>query len=820
LVLSLATDANADAGTDLFVREGLAIRTDGGRREGRSAFHIDPLEALIVTGKWSPPRAGDSLTMPDGTTRAWEVVTARTNGSFTNTALRGGYVYLPFVSDIDQVLLLKAAGHSMVYVNGEPRAGDPYQNGSVALPVALHRGTNDLLFAVARGALRVLLAEPAHPLMLDLRDVTAPDLIAGEKNDTQAAVLVVNSTTNYVHDLLLTASTKDGKQTETRLPRLLPLSTRKVGFPIKHSGKSNTNRVEFTLKLFRKQGLHSESCDSTKLSLRLRRPDETHTETFVSDIDGSVQYYAVVPAQPLTRNHAPLALVLTTHGASVEGRGQAEAYSSKTWAHIVAPTNRRPYGFDWEDWGRHDALEVLAIAQQKFHIDPKQVYLTGHSMGGHGAWHLGVTFPDHFAAIAPSAGWISFFSYAGGQRYEGTNELQKLIQRSATPGDTLALASNYLHHGVYILHGDADDNVPVGQARTMRGVLEKFHRDFTYHEQPGAGHWWGNACVDWPPIFDFFARHKIPDDQSILAIHFTTANPGVSASSHWVSIEAQQHDLAPSTVDINWDPNGRRFTGNTENVARLGLSLAYTKPGRPLTVSLDGQALTDLAVKVDDKKLWFDHVANVWTQTGPRALSLKGPHRYGPFKEAFNHRMLFVFGTHGTPQENTWAFAKARFDAESFWYRGNGSIDVLPDTDFDANRERDRGVILYGNADSNGAWKSLLGESPVQVNRDRLRIGSRELPGTDLACLFLRPRPGSDVALVGVISGTGVVGMKLTDRVPYFLAGVAFPDCTVFGPDALKVGGAAARVAGFFGKDWSVQSGELLWRDKGGHDTP
>jgi len=26
---------------------------------------------------------------------------------------------------------------------------------------------------------------------------------------------------------------------------------------------------------------------------------------------------------------------------------------------LVAPTNRRPYGYDWEDWGRADALEVL-----------------------------------------------------------------------------------------------------------------------------------------------------------------------------------------------------------------------------------------------------------------------------------------------------------------------------------------------------------------------------------------------------------------------------------------------------------------------------
>ena len=33
------------------------------------------------------------------------------------------------------------------------------------------------------------------------------------------------------------------------------------------------------------------------------------------------------------------------------------------------------------------------------------------------------------------------------------------------------MASNYLNHAIYILHGDADDNVPVSEARTMRKVL-------------------------------------------------------------------------------------------------------------------------------------------------------------------------------------------------------------------------------------------------------------------------------------------------------------------------------------------------------------
>ena len=99
----------------------------------------------------------------------------------------------------------------------------------------------------------------------------------------------------------------------------------------------------------------------------------------------------------------------------------------------------------------------------------------------------------------------------------------------------------------------------------------------------------------------------------------------------------------------------------------------------------------------------------------------------------------------------------------------------------------------------------------MQVRRGSVRVGSREITGDDLSCLFLRPRPGSEIASVGVVAGTGLTGLRLTDRVPYFMAGVAFPDVTVFGSDALAKGWSGARAAGYFGQDWSVENGEFAW---------
>jgi hypothetical protein len=185
--------------------------------------------------------------------------------------------------------------------------------------------------------------------------------------------------------------------------------------------------------------------------------------------------------------------------------------------------------------------------------------------------------------------------------------------------------------------------------------------------------------------------------------------------------------------------------------------------------------------------------------------------------------MVLVYGTKGSPEENAWTLNKARYDAETFYYRGNGAIELVADTDVvsgrvyqDTNRQAQpgsRNLILYGNAECNAAWDSLLSKSPVQARRGRLQVGGRELVGDDLGCLFLQPHPSDAQALVGVVAGTGMPGLRATERMPYFLSGAGFPDCLVFGADLPAKGIDGLRAAGFFGQDWQVTSGDFVWSD-------
>jgi dienelactone hydrolase len=478
------------------------------------------------------------------------------------------------------------------------------------------------------------------------------------------------------------------------------------------------------------------------------------------------------------------------------------------------PQGRRPYGFDWEAWGRIDVLEALADTRNRYPNDPRRTYLTGHSMGGHGAWHLGVTYPDQFAAIGPSSGWVSFWSYGGGMpSFDKPTDIEALLLRGYSASDTLRLLENLSRTGVYVLHGADDENVPVEQARFMRQRLADFHPNFAYFEQPDAGHWWGKECCDWPRMMEFFQSQRLPDAAAQDFLDFTSANPGVSNRCHWVSIEAQQEQLSPSRVTIRQNRQARTFLGNTVNVARLTIDVAHLPPNLPIDVTLDGQAMNWIHWPRETPRLWFERQNEQWAAVDPVSLQVKGPTRYGTFNSVFNDHALLVYGTGGTEEENDWAQAKARYDAETFYYRGGGALEVLPDTRFDLNRDTNRSVVLYGNADTNRAWSMLLATCPVEVKRGQVRAGSRRESGDDLAVVMARPRPGSDTAMVGVVGGTGPVGMRLTNRLRWFVSGIVFPDFTILGPKVLSEGTADVRAWGYFGTDWQVDSGDIAWRN-------
>ena len=86
--------------------------------------------------------------------------------------------------------------------------------------------------------------------------------------------------------------------------------------------------------------------------------------------------------------------------------------ATKNGRYIVASPFGRGNAF-YEDMGEQDVLQVLREVQRLYSIDPDRIYLTGGSMGGWGAWNIGLRCPDMFAALAPVMGPTEFAFWAG-----------------------------------------------------------------------------------------------------------------------------------------------------------------------------------------------------------------------------------------------------------------------------------------------------------------------------------------------------------------------------------------------------------------------
>lgn len=810
LLLFTVTLLSVTAQDTVYFKNGLIA--NGLHHYGREALYTDLLAYRLYTHTLQQPRENGVLVEKAGQEEMkWIAVTADSLNNFRmplQPGMRGrgmgffnsGYLYVTYTADKEKTALLNTKGGSTVYVNGEPHTGDPYASGWLYIPIKLKKGLNEFYI---RSGFRTAasLIFPVKPVSVNTEDPTLPVIVLQNNNASlQGAVVVINASSRPLQHAKIKSNVA-GNELVAALPVIPAMSTRKVAFSFNAASIAQKGMQEMTLLLT----AGNKTLDEKHISIEAVEQGQSYSNTFVSAIDGSIQYYAVTPQTGSDTTNA--ALFLSVHGAGVEAIGQARAYKPKDWGTLVAATNRRPRGFNWEDWGRLDAMEVLNIAKKKFNPDPQRIYLTGHSMGGHGTWYLGATYPELWAAIAPCAGYPTLKEYGShdGKIPDSTSSLiEKILLQAGNQSDVIKLAKNYKPLGVYIFHGDSDRVVSVNYARQMKKVLADFHPDFAYKEYPGGSHWFSNESVDWPPLFNFFKSHTILPDSAVNTIDFKTSSPGISSSYRWATIQQQILPLQFSRIQLSRNLAAKTITGSTENVQTLKLVAGQFGKGSSITITLDSLAPLHYTVSNTADSIWLQKQNNQWQIAAAPGAEQKGPQRYGTFKEAFNHNMVFVYGTKGNKAENEWAFNKARYDAETWYYRGNGAVDIIADKEYNANEYAGRNVIIYGNASTNSAWSLLLNDSPVQVTRNHVRAGANAWSGDDLAVYFTWPIKNPAVNSVGVVAGTGLKGMNAANANQYFAGGSGFPDYMIFRLDMLRDGSKAIELAGFFDNNWQM----------------
>jgi len=134
-------------------------------------------------------------------------------------------------------------------------------------------------------------------------------------------------------------------------------------------------------------------------------------------------------------------------------------------------------GRKWEPAELHALLGEL---QSRFKVDPKRIYCTGLSLGGHGTWNWASSYPSDLAAVAPVCGY----------------------------GDPTRVAASMKQIPVRAYHGDQDQAVPLAKQQACVDALRAAGGNVSFTVYPGVGHdSWVQAYED-PELVPWLLAHK------------------------------------------------------------------------------------------------------------------------------------------------------------------------------------------------------------------------------------------------------------------------------------------------------------------------
>ena len=309
-----------------------------------------------------------------------------------------------------------------------------------------------------------------------------------------------------------------------------------------------------------------------------------------SKVDGSVQPYAViVPPGQGPEDRLRLDVVLHGRDARLTEVRFFDAHDGKPAPgelpglvlHVFGRTNN---AYRWS--GESDVREAIEAVRRNYRVDDRRVVLRGFSMGGAGAWHLGLHDPSRWSSVEAGAGFTETMKYA---KLVDPSEVVRKGLRIYDPVDYALNAFDVPIVG----YGGEDD--PQAQASknildslVALGVPMKTEGLVTSAEGPdfrrvigkGMGHAVDKESARLMKAFhdDRAVKGSDPYSKKIRFVTYTLKYPTVG----WLTIKQLQEHYRKATLDA--EIKGDVAVIETENVVALAVARQVGE-----TVKLDGQ---------------------------------------------------------------------------------------------------------------------------------------------------------------------------------------------------------------------------------------
>ena len=486
-----------------------------------------------------------------------------------------------------------------------------------------------------------------------------------------------------------------------------------------------------------------------------------------SRVDGSIQPYAVVvprdkPGGGSGQDRLRLDVVLHGRDEKIQEARFFDAHDGKPAPEglpglVLHVFGRGNNAYRWA--GEADVDEAIAAVRRNYWVDDRRVVLRGFSMGGAGAWHLGLHRPTRWSSVEAGAGFTETI------RYAKLADPSEVVRKGLRIYDAVDYAQNAADVPIVGYGGEDDPQRQAAQnivdALATLGVPMKTDGlitraegiDFTRIIGAKMGH-----AVDAESarlLSDFHTDRAARDRTSPDSIRFATYTLKYPEAG-WLKIHQLGEHYRRATLEATTDRDVAVI--RTENVVVLAVARDAGESARldgqdfPLREAAGGLLPDVYFQKGDAGWQLLDHDQSRAIQEN--AAGAKRPGLQGPIDDAFADRFVCVRGT-GTPlnpRVQAWADARLARFAEVWAQSLRGDLPIVADTDVDPAAAPGH-LILFGDPGSNRLIRDLLPDLPLVWTAATLKLAGVPFDPATHAPALITINPRNHLRYVVINSG-------------------------------------------------------------------
>lgn len=479
---------------------------------------------------------------------------------------------------------------------------------------------------------------------------------------------------------------------------------------------------------------------------------------YVSRVDGSTQPYAL--SLPESFGDAKPGFRFPLH-VKLHGRGGTrnevrffneqqgkKSQNGQGWIQLDV-FGRTDNAYRWS--GETDVFEAIADVNRRYRIDSKRITLWGFSMGGAGAWHLGVHHPSKWASVGPGAGFVDFY------KYQKQTELRPPHQhRGLHIYDSIDYALNMFNVPFCTYGGELDAQLVASTKMIDRG--RELGVEAKLLIGPGMGHkFHPDSFKEFMAFHTARSKEGRPRFPGRKQIRFVTRTLKYN-QCEWLTIEEMIQPYEETLAEGGVDDDGvLRLT--TKNISALRIARDMADK-----VEIDGVPLP-LRSAADGllPDVYFEQSSDGWNalsyEDSESFADNPGVHKrhnlQGPIDDAFMEPFVCVRGTGSAWSNETQTRADAAlnlFEKEfDKWLRGR--VPVVTDENVTAEHIANSNLILFGDPGSNAVMARVIEQLPVRWSKTGFEVNGQTYDSKSHLLSMIYPNPLNPRRYVVINSG-------------------------------------------------------------------